>query len=161
MHTMNSYFQKRRRGRKGLSRFNKTTDETVSVESKSLQNLKLLSRQRGRSSHARRQVSVATTGKKEERQAAKILQTEPDQVFSHNCYNLVALDDSDSDSDSDSDKEDGAVVVPSEIVELKGAWLAGPPQTAQQSTDGEDDTVELHAVRPLSCWADEVSDDEA
>ena len=155
MHTMNNRFQKLRRGRKGLSRFNKTSDEKVSVESKSLQNLKLLSRQRGRSSHARRQVSVAATGKKEERQAAKILQTEPDQLFSHNCYNLVALDDSDSDSDSD----DGAVVVPSETVDLQGAWLAGPPQTA--STDGEDDTVELHAVRPLSCWADEVSDDEA
>ena len=159
MHTMNSRFQKRRPGKRGLSRFSKTTDGTNSVESKSLQNLKLLSRQRGRSSHGRRQVSVTATGKKEERRTAKVLETEPDQVFSHNCYSLVALDDSDTDSDSDDDG--GAVVVPSESANLQGAWLAGPPPTRQRSPDAEDKPVELHAVRPLSCWADEVSDDEA
>lgn len=159
MHTMNSRFQKRRPGKRGLSRFRKATEGTNSVESKSSQNLKFLSRQRGRSSNGRRQVSVTAKGKKEERRTAKVLETEPDQVFSHNCYSLVALDDSDTDPDSDDDS--GAVVVPSTSANLQGAWLAGPPPTRQQSPDAEDKPVELHAVRPLSCWADEVSDDEA
>ena len=151
----NRRIQKHRRGKRGLKRIDKSTDETASVESKSLQNLKLLSRQRGRANNARRHVSVRAGKARVQRpQETKIHETEPDRVISHNCYSLVALDDSDSDTDSD----DGAVVVPCETINLQGAWLSGPPQSAERPTTAPDDTVQL--VRPLSCWADEVSDDE-
>lgn len=146
--------RKPKRGRQGLTRskMNEGNENKEAIEKLGLQNLKVLSQLRGRSTGRRRRIPL-------NHEKARPLVTQDVEIEdgtahrarSINAFALVAVNDSDSNTDTESD--DDSIRQSS----LRGAWISGPPLSA---TSKEIDSPRYHQVRALSSWADEVSDDE-